>query len=116
MFLDDGLEHRRVALPVPRALGIDDGDGAALADAEAVRLGAQDAAVLREAELLEAPLQELPGRQAPFLVAAFRGGLVAAEKNVSPGLGDADRGGNLFLGVGHAAIIGSFSSLDDAPI
>ena len=53
MFLDDPLEHRRIAVPVPGALGIDDRDRAAFADAQAVRLGAQDAALLGQAQLLQ---------------------------------------------------------------
>ena len=60
MFLDDPLEHRRIALPVPRAFGIDDGDRPAFADAQAVRLGAQDAALLGQAELLQPPPSESP--------------------------------------------------------
>src|SRR5688572_6745235 len=101
MLLDDGFEHGRVAFPVPRAVRVDDGNRAAFADAEAVGLGAQDAALLRKAQLLEAPLQKVPGRQAPLLVAALRVGLVAAEKDVPPGHRDADRLGNLHLGIGQ---------------
>ena len=67
---------------VPRALGIDDRNRAAFADAEAIGLGAQDAALLGQAELLQAALQELPRREAAILVAAFRLGLIAAEKDV----------------------------------
>ena len=59
--LDDGLEHRRVAPGVPGTFGIDDRDRAALADAQAVRLGAKDAAPFRQTQLLEPALQELPG-------------------------------------------------------
>ena len=77
------LEHRRVALRIPRALRVDDGDRSALADAQAVRFRAEDAALLREAQLLQPPLQELPGGQAALLVAALRSRLVAAEKDVA---------------------------------
>ena len=69
---------------VPGALGIDDGDRTAFADAKAVRLGAQDAALLGQPELLEAPLQKVPRREAAILVAAFRLRLIAAEKDVPP--------------------------------
>ena len=89
--LDDALEHRRIAFAVPGAFGIDHGDRAAFADAQAVGLGAQDAALVREAELLQPALQELPGRQPALLLAALRRGLVAAEKDVPPRDGDADR-------------------------
>ena len=90
MFLDDPLEDRRIALPVPGALGIDDSNWPAFADAQAVRLGAEDAAVLGKPELFEARLQELPGDQPAMQVAALRLGLIAAEKNVPPRHRNAD--------------------------
>jgi hypothetical protein len=46
MFLDDPLERGRIALPIPGALRIDDGNRTAFADAKAVRFAAQDAALL----------------------------------------------------------------------
>jgi hypothetical protein len=46
MLLDDPLEDRRIALAVPRPFRIDDGDWTAVADAKAIGLGAQDAALL----------------------------------------------------------------------
>src|SRR5262252_704252 len=91
MLLDDPLEDRRIAARVPRALRVDDGDRSALADAEAIRFRAQDAALLRQPELLEAPFEELPRREAAFLLAALRIRLVAAEKDVPPRARDADR-------------------------
>jgi hypothetical protein len=45
MLLDDPLEDRRIALPVPRALWIHDGDRSAFADAQAVHFGAKNAAL-----------------------------------------------------------------------
>src|SRR6185295_7931359 len=72
MFLDDPLEHRRVALAVPRAFGIDDRDRSAFANPQAVGLGAQDAALVDEAERLQPRLQVLPGREPPLLLAALR--------------------------------------------
>ena len=90
VLLDDPLEHRRIALAVPGAFRIDDGDRAALADAQAVRLRPQDAALVRELQFLQAPLQEVPRGQAALLVAALRVRLVAAEKDVTPGDWDAD--------------------------
>ena len=45
MFLDDPLEHRRVTIAIPRALGIYDRDGAVLTDPEAVCLRAQNAMI-----------------------------------------------------------------------
>jgi hypothetical protein len=47
MLLDDPFEDGRVALSVPGAFGINDGDGAAFADAQAVCLRAQDSTVFR---------------------------------------------------------------------
>src|SRR5690349_7262362 len=83
VLLDDAFEHGLVALRIPRALRVDDCDRPALADAEAVRLGAQDTALFRELQLLEPPLQEVPRCQTAFLVAAHRRRLVAAEKDVA---------------------------------
>src|SRR5262245_19415220 len=90
MLLNDPLENRRIAGGIPNALRIHDGDGSAFADAEAVRLCAQDAALLRQPELFQPALQEIPRREAPTLVAALRVRLIAAEKNVTPRDRDAD--------------------------
>ena len=46
MFLDDPLEDRRIALPVPRTFWIHDGDRSAFADAQAVHFRAQNPALL----------------------------------------------------------------------
>ena len=54
MLLDDAFEDRRIAAAVPRAFRIDDGDRAAFADAQAVRLRPQDAALVGETEFLQA--------------------------------------------------------------
>ena len=98
---------RRIAFAVPGAFGIDDRNRAALADAQAVGLGAQDAALLRQPELLQPPLQKVPGRQPAFLVAALRRGLIAAEKDVPPRDRDADRIGDLSLGVSQTSGTGN---------
>jgi hypothetical protein len=90
MFLDDPLEDRRIALRVPRAFGINDGDWAALADAEAIRFRPQNAALLSETELLQPALEKLPCREAPIFLAAFRVRLIAAEKDVTARHLDAD--------------------------
>ena len=87
VLLDDSLEHRWIASAVPRALRVDHGDRPLLADAQAVGLGAVDAALLREAELPEAPLEVVPGREPALLLAALGGGLVAAEEDVPPDAG-----------------------------
>src|SRR5258708_32453586 len=90
VFLDDPLEDRRIALRVPRALGIDDGDGAAFADAKTVRFRPQRAALLGEPEFLEPALEKLPCRQAAIFLAAFPVRLIAAEKDVTPFRADAN--------------------------
>ena len=97
MFLNDALEDRRIARPVPRAFGIHDGDGAALADAKAIHLAAQDAALLRQSELLQAALEKLPRRETAILITAFRVRLVAAQKDVAASGRDADRFGHALL-------------------
>src|SRR6478735_2420670 len=84
MFLDDPLEDRRIALAIPRAVRVDDGDGTRLADAKAVGLCAQHA-VVGEPQLDQTSLQIVPRHNRPIPIAAFRLGLVAAEENVAPG-------------------------------
>src|SRR3954447_16231674 len=84
MFLDDPLEDWRIALAVPGAFRIDDGNRPAFADAQAVGFGSENAALLGQPQFLEARLQELPSDQATMQVAALRLGLVAAEQNVAP--------------------------------
>ena len=84
VFLDDALQHGRVAVAIPRPFGIDDGDRAVLADAQAIGLGAEHA-VVRQAELDQPPLQVVPRDNGPLAVAALRLGLIAAEKNVPLG-------------------------------
>jgi hypothetical protein len=60
MLLNDPLEHRRVTAAIPRPFGIDDGDGAAFANAQTVCLRAQDTTGLRQPELFEPLLQKFP--------------------------------------------------------
>src|SRR5687768_13834727 len=91
MFLNDPLERGRVTLAVPGALGIHDRDGSALADPQAVHFGAQDATLVREPEIGQPFLQELPGLHAPRQVAALRLRLFSAEKDMTAGHGHADR-------------------------
>src|SRR5262245_37834660 len=97
VFLDDPLEQRRIASRVPGAFGVDDRDRTALADAEAVGLCAQDASLLREAELLQAAFEKLPRREAALFLAALRVRLVAAEQHVPSRDADTD-------GAGHGAL------------
>ena len=84
VFLDDAFEHRRVAGAVPSAFRVDDGDRTALADAQAVRLGPEDATAFRQAELLQPAFEKIPRRETAFFLTAFRFRLIAAEKNVPP--------------------------------
>src|SRR6185295_12680145 len=90
MLLDDPLEHRGIALAIPGAFRIDDRDRPALADSEAVGLGAQHAPLLREAEFLETLLQVVPGGHAALFVTALRRRLVGTEEDVALCLGHAD--------------------------
>src|SRR3954462_2654019 len=90
VLLNDPFEDRRIARRVPRAFRIDDGDRTAFADAEAVRFAAQDAALLGQAERLQARLEVVPRGQSAFLVAALRLRLIAAQKDVPLRDRDAD--------------------------
>src|SRR5438067_9763577 len=113
MFLDDLFEHRGIARRVPHALGIDDGDRSALADAQAVGFRSENAALLGEAELLQPTLEEFPRRQTALFLAAFRIRLIAAEEDVTPRGVDADRLRDRALRVGchqpsalHSELVG----------
>src|SRR5262249_13813146 len=83
VLLDDPLEHRRIALGVPRPFGIDDCNWPVFTDTEAVGLRAQDSALVREAELFQSSLEEFPCDKATMQVAALRLRLIAAEKDVA---------------------------------
>ncbi len=84
MFLNDALEHLRRAGVVPDALRIDDRDGTARADAEAVGLGAEHSRLeANEPKLLEAVFQKRPRLEASLPGAALRLSLVGAEKYVA---------------------------------
>src|SRR5688572_22951033 len=104
VFLDDALEGRRIAFTVPGALRVDERDRPALADAQAIRLGAQNASLVRQTELRQAFLQKLPRGDTAFPVAALRRRLFGAKKNVSAGDGHADRVGDFELGVSHCQV------------
>ena len=84
MFLDDPLEDRRIALAVPGAFRIDNGNRSAFANPQAVGLGAENAPLLGKPQLFEARLQKLPCDQAAVQVAALRLGLIAAKQDVTP--------------------------------
>ena len=92
--VDDALEHRWVALSVPCALRIDDGDRSALANPEAVGLRSKDPALLGQAQLLQPPLEKIPRGQPALLIAAFRCRGVAAKKDMPSRNGNTNRLGN----------------------
>jgi hypothetical protein len=101
MLLNNPFEYWRIALAVPRAFRVHDRNRTTLADTEAVGFGAKNAALFREPQLLETPLQKIPCGKATVLVAAFGLRLIAAEKDVTPGDRHADAHRNLSLGIGH---------------
>lgn len=102
MFLNDALEHRRIARAIPGTFRVHDRDRPALTDAQAVRLRTQDAALLGELELFEPTPEELPGRETTLFLAAFRLRLIAAEKEMTPCDRDADACGDFTLGISHS--------------
>src|SRR5438876_9652476 len=82
MFPDDPLENRRIAVPVPGAFGIDDGNRPALADAQAVCFGPENAAPLGEPELVQPQLQKRPRGKAGVLLTTLRARLIAGQEDV----------------------------------
>src|SRR4249920_622967 len=105
VFLDDPLEHRRIAVPVPGALGIDDRDRAAFTNPQTVRLGSEDTSLLGQPQRLEPAFQEIPRREASILLATFRIRLIAAKKNVPARDRHADGCGNLALRIAHVWLL-----------
>jgi hypothetical protein len=84
MLLDDAFEDFGGAGVVPGAFGVNDGDGAADADAEAIGLGAVDEGLgADEVEFLEAFFEVFPGFDAGFAVAAFGVFGFGAEEDVA---------------------------------
>src|ERR1017187_5041988 len=72
MFLDDALQHFRRAGVIPDALGINDGNRPARADAQAIGLGAVNQGLrLGQVQFLQPPLQKWPRGLPLFLRAAF---------------------------------------------
>ena len=63
-------------------------------NAEAVGLRAEDSTRLRQTQFLQPALQVFPGGQRAVAIAAFRCGLIAAEKDVPAGAWNADRLGH----------------------
>ena len=104
MFLNDSLQHRRIALSVPGTFRVDDCNRTTFANAEAVGFRAKDAALFGELQFFETPLQECPCREATFLLAALGFGLIAAEKNMAPRDGYTDAGRDFSLGIGHLVV------------
>src|SRR5438876_681797 len=82
VFVNNPFERGRIAGAVPRAFGIDHGNGTTFANAKAVRLRAQNAALLRQSQLFQPAFEKVPRGQAAFFLAAFRVGLIAAQEDV----------------------------------
>ena len=97
VFVNNPFERGRIAGAVPRSFGIDHGNGTTFANAKAVRLRAQNAALLRQSQLLQPAFQKVPCGQAAFFLAAFRVGLIAAQEDVPARHRHADADGSCML-------------------
>lgn len=95
MFLDNPLQNFGRTGVIPRAFRINDRDGAAQADPQAVGLCSEDKRLraYSELELLEPFLQKIPRSEPRFLGAAFRFRLIGAEENMTAVLADPQRFG-----------------------
>jgi hypothetical protein len=91
VFLNDSFEDCGVAAAVPDALGINHRNRPAVADPQAVDFRAEDPTLLGQRQLPEAALEKFPRRKPPILLAALGVGLIAAQKNVTPGNRHANR-------------------------
>ena len=80
VFVDKTWHLLRGHTVIPDAFGINDGDGALNANAQAIHLAPIDHRFrLDQVQFLEAPLQIIPGLQAFLFRRAFGVGLVGAE-------------------------------------
>jgi hypothetical protein len=108
--LNDGFEDFGRTRMVPDAFGIDDRDGPAHANPEAVGLGAEDERLRTdESEFLQAALQEFPGRDPGVPGAALRFGRIGTEEDVALEAAQTQgvhRGGQ--FGRGHKRLAGCF--------
>ncbi len=95
MLIDDPLEHRRIASSVPGTFRVYDRDRATFANAETIRLRAENATGLGQAQLLEPLLQKFPCFDGSLPVAAFRVGLIGAQEDVATRVRYADRRGEI---------------------
>src|SRR5437763_12371868 len=85
MVLDDSLQYCWRARMVPDTFGIDDRDGAARANPEAIHLAAIDQRLgTHQPQFLQSFFQKLPGLEARFFGAAIRLGLIRAQQDVPP--------------------------------
>jgi hypothetical protein len=84
VLLNDSLQYRRIALTVPSAIRVDNGDRSAEANSQAVRFGAEDPSLTGQMELLQTAFQEVPSLERAILVTTLGLCLIAAEEDVSP--------------------------------
>ncbi len=83
MLLDNDFEHLGGAGVVPDTFGVDYGYGAVLTYSQAIDFAAVDISLVRQSQFAKSFFQEFPGLQTCFLLAAFRVGLVGAQKDVT---------------------------------
>ena len=74
VLLDDAVEHFVAAVAVLDPFGVNDGDGARLADFIELRLAGEHVAMLAQAQLLEPVGEEVPRFPHAFLAGAARHG------------------------------------------
>ena len=106
VFVDDPLEDRWIALAIPGAIGVDDGDRSTLAHPQTVGLGSQNASSVRQAQLLEPALEKSPRDQASLLLTTLRCRLIAAQQDVTSRHVDTDRRQLTLLAFGAPALDG----------
>lgn len=94
MFLDDAFQHDRGTVVIPRAFGIDDGDGPAHANAQATGFGAIDQRLRAdETKFFQPTFQKIPRGQCLFARTAFGFTGIGAKKDVAAKCFEAERGG-----------------------
>ena len=94
---------------IPYPVRIYDRDRPVLADSKTVGLRAVNISAPRKPEFFKPVLQEIPGSQSDLLRATLGLGLVATQKNMTPGLGHTNRLGSAPLTQEPTAVGGLFT-------
>jgi len=97
MLLNNLLQSWRVAFGVPGPLGIDDRNGTALANTQAIGLRTQNATLFTQSKLFESPFEIVPSHHRALAFTALWLGLITTQEDMPPRCTDPDILGQFLL-------------------